>query len=162
MTQMERNLTDAADGFLHGYRHLIQDRSSLFTEQFREMLKTAGVESLTAPDTVARLERLREAFHSHDQGVVLGQPDPVWRIVLARSRLSVRWTLSSGTKTPRAREQNYPTWVCGVPTDWHYSFAPATRRPTLLLLPRCRMVFVSFEFVDTTGLEHGVRQFPSQ
>ena len=49
MNQMARNLTDAADGFLHGYRYLIQDRSSLFTEQFRETLRSAGVESLKLP-----------------------------------------------------------------------------------------------------------------
>ena len=46
MNQMARNLTEAADGFLLGYRYLIQDRSSLFTEQFRETLRSVGVESL--------------------------------------------------------------------------------------------------------------------
>ena len=47
--QMARNLTDAADGFLRGYRYLIQDRSSLFTEQFRETLRSAGMEPLKLP-----------------------------------------------------------------------------------------------------------------
>jgi len=41
MNEMARNLTDAAGRFLQGYRYLIQDPSSLFTEQFRETLKTA-------------------------------------------------------------------------------------------------------------------------
>jgi len=62
MNPMARNLTDAADGFLQGYRHLIQDRSSLFTEQFRETLKTAGVESLTLPARSPNLNAYAERF----------------------------------------------------------------------------------------------------
>lgn len=49
MNQMARNLIDAADGFLRGYGFLIQDGSSLFTEQFRETLRSAGVEPLKLP-----------------------------------------------------------------------------------------------------------------
>ena len=44
-----KNLSDAADGFLLGCRFLIQDRSTRFTEQFRETLRSAGVESLKLP-----------------------------------------------------------------------------------------------------------------
>ncbi len=39
MSQMDRNLTDASDDFLRGCRFLIQDRSSLFAAQFRDILK---------------------------------------------------------------------------------------------------------------------------
>jgi len=62
MSQMARNLTDAADGFLRGYRFLIQDRSSLFTEQFREILRSAGVESLKLPARSPNLNAFAERF----------------------------------------------------------------------------------------------------
>src|SRR5258707_10048431 len=39
MLQTARNLTDACNGFLRDTRFLIHDRSTLFTEQFREVLK---------------------------------------------------------------------------------------------------------------------------
>ncbi len=58
MNQMARNLTDAADGFLLGCRFLIQDRSSLFTEQFRETLRSTGVEPpARSPNLNAYAER---------------------------------------------------------------------------------------------------------
>lgn len=62
MSQMARNLTDAADGFLRGYRYLIQDRSSLFTEQFRATLLSAGVESLKLPARSPNLNAYAERF----------------------------------------------------------------------------------------------------
>jgi putative transposase len=62
MSQIARNLTDAADGFLRGYRFLIQDRSSLFTEQFRETLRSAGVESLKLPARSPNLNAHAERF----------------------------------------------------------------------------------------------------
>ena len=49
MAQMARNLTDAFDGFLLGKRFLIHDRDPLFTESFREILKSVGVEPLRLP-----------------------------------------------------------------------------------------------------------------
>ena len=62
MNQMARNLTDAADGFLLGCRFLIQDRWSLFTEQFRETLRSAGVESLKLPARSPNLNAYAERF----------------------------------------------------------------------------------------------------
>jgi len=62
MNQMARNLTDAAYGFLQGCRFLIQDRSSLFTEQFRETLRSAGVESLKLPARSPNLNAYAERF----------------------------------------------------------------------------------------------------
>lgn len=59
---MARNLTDAADGFLLGFRFLIQNRPSLFTEQFRETLKTAGVKSLKLPARSPNLNAYAERF----------------------------------------------------------------------------------------------------
>ena len=49
MIQMARNLTDACDGFLRGMRFLLHDRPTLFTEPFREILESAGIEPLRLP-----------------------------------------------------------------------------------------------------------------
>lgn len=62
MNQIARNHTDAADGFPRGYRYVIQDRSSPFTEQFRETLKTAGVNSLKFPARTTNLNSVAERF----------------------------------------------------------------------------------------------------
>src|SRR5215831_19811771 len=40
MSQVGRNLCDAAEGFLIGKRYLIHDRDPLFTAEFQEILKS--------------------------------------------------------------------------------------------------------------------------
>ena len=62
MLQMARNLTDACNGFLLGARFLIHDRSALFTEQFRGILKSTGVESLRLPARSPNLNAFAERF----------------------------------------------------------------------------------------------------
>jgi hypothetical protein len=62
MLQTARNLTDACDGFLRDMRFLIHDRSTLFTEQFREILKSAGVEPLRLPVRSPNLNAFAERF----------------------------------------------------------------------------------------------------
>jgi putative transposase len=42
MSQIARNITDAADGILNGKRYLIHDRDPLFTAEFLELLGSAG------------------------------------------------------------------------------------------------------------------------
>jgi len=49
MKQVARNLTDASAGFLNGYRYLLHDRASLFSQDFRMILKVAGIESVRLP-----------------------------------------------------------------------------------------------------------------
>ncbi len=62
MLQMARNLTDACNGFLRGVRCLIHDRSTLFTEQFREILKSDGVEPWRLPVRSPNLNAFAERF----------------------------------------------------------------------------------------------------
>src|SRR4051812_44251381 len=62
MLQMARNLTDGCDGFLCGTRFLIHDRSTLFTEKFRAILKSAGVEPLRLPARSPNLNAFAERF----------------------------------------------------------------------------------------------------
>ena len=62
MNQIARNLTDDSDGFLQGCRYLIQDRSSLFTKQFRETLRSSGVGSLRLPARSPNLNAFAERF----------------------------------------------------------------------------------------------------
>src|SRR5215469_8901500 len=49
MSQMARNVCDAAEGFLVGKRYLIHDRDPLFTAEFLETVETSTVKSVTLP-----------------------------------------------------------------------------------------------------------------
>ena len=49
MEQIARNLTDAMDGFLVGFKYLIHDRDPLFTADFLEILNVAGVNWVRLP-----------------------------------------------------------------------------------------------------------------
>ncbi len=61
MAQVARNLTDPFDGFLRRKRHLILDRDTKFTAQFRAILERAGVRvvrtAFRAPNMNAIAER---------------------------------------------------------------------------------------------------------
>jgi putative transposase len=49
MSQVARNLSDAAEGFLIGKRYLIHDRDPLFTAEFLQTVECTGVESVKLP-----------------------------------------------------------------------------------------------------------------
>ena len=60
--QVARNLTDANGGFLKGCRFLLHDRASLFSEDFRMILKAAGLESVRLPARSPILNAFAERF----------------------------------------------------------------------------------------------------
>ena len=62
MAQVARNLTDAFDGFLVGKRFLIHDRDPLFTEAFREIVRSVGVDPLRLPPRSPNLNAFAERF----------------------------------------------------------------------------------------------------
>ena len=62
MLQIARNLTDACDGFLRDARFLIHDRSTLFPDQFRQTLKSVGVEPLRLPARSPNLNAFAERY----------------------------------------------------------------------------------------------------
>jgi putative transposase len=62
MKQVARNLTDANCGFLKGCRYLLHDRASLFSEDFRMILKAAGIESVRLPARSPNLNAFAERF----------------------------------------------------------------------------------------------------
>ena len=62
MKQMARNLLDADDGFLRGKRYLILDRDPLYTKEFRQMLRGAGVKPLLLPARSPNLNAYAERF----------------------------------------------------------------------------------------------------
>jgi transposase InsO family protein len=66
MSQVSRNLTDAADGFLTGKRFLIHDRDPLFIPAFRETLAAAGVQGVRLPPRSPNLNA---------QGILPGSDD---------------------------------------------------------------------------------------
>src|SRR5690348_6688231 len=62
MSQIARNLNDAAEGFLLEKRYLIHDRDPLFTEEFLEILESAGVQSVKLPPRSPNLNAHAERF----------------------------------------------------------------------------------------------------
>jgi transposase InsO family protein len=66
MAQVARNLTDHEDGFLRGKRYLILDADSKVTDQFKRIVKDAGVRpvriSYQAPDMNAIAERFVQSI----------------------------------------------------------------------------------------------------
>ena len=62
MKQVARNLTDAVDGVLKGMRYLIHDRDPLFTTEFRDSLRGAGVTCIKLPARSPDLNAYAERF----------------------------------------------------------------------------------------------------
>src|SRR5688572_22548957 len=49
MMQVARNLSDASDGFLGGKKYVLMDRDTKFSETFRSILESSGVQSVRLP-----------------------------------------------------------------------------------------------------------------
>ena len=62
MKQVARNLTDSTDGALRGMRYLIHDRDPLFTNEFRDILRAAGVSCIKLPAHSPDLNAYAERF----------------------------------------------------------------------------------------------------
>ena len=62
MSLIARNLNDVAEGFLLGKRYLIHDRDPLFTAEFLDTLKGAGVQPVKLPPRTPNLNAYAERF----------------------------------------------------------------------------------------------------
>jgi transposase InsO family protein len=62
MMQMARNLLDCEDGFLRNATHLVQDRDPVFTEAWRELLRSEGVKSVRIPASSPNCNPYAERF----------------------------------------------------------------------------------------------------
>jgi transposase InsO family protein len=62
MLQVGRNLIDPWAGFLRSSRYLIHDRATVFSEPFRELLRSAQVEGLRRPARSPNLNAFAERF----------------------------------------------------------------------------------------------------
>lgn len=62
MSQVARNLADAAEGFLMGKRYMIHDRDPLFSAEFLDILGTSGVQSVKLPPRSPNLNAHAERF----------------------------------------------------------------------------------------------------
>ncbi len=77
MKQTARNLTDADDGFLNGVHYLIHDRDPLFTEAFRELLGSSGVQTVKLPARSPDLNAYAERFVRSIKSECLAQIIPL-------------------------------------------------------------------------------------
>jgi len=71
MKQVARNLTDPCDEFLKGKKFLLHDRDPLFTEAFREILRSSGVEPLKLPARSPNLNSYAERWVRSAKGECL-------------------------------------------------------------------------------------------
>ena len=62
MEQLARNLTDDMDGFLLHNKYLIHDRDPVFTQRFREILESGGVQPVKLPPKTPNLNAYAERF----------------------------------------------------------------------------------------------------
>ena len=62
MKQVARGLTDAFDGLCLGKRHLIIDRDTKYTETFKNLLKSSGVETVLCPIGAPKCNAYAESF----------------------------------------------------------------------------------------------------
>ena len=62
MKQLARNLTDCFDGFLLGKKWLIHDRDPLFTDDFGDILRSAGVKPWKLPPSMPMMNAYAESF----------------------------------------------------------------------------------------------------
>ena len=62
MAQIARNLTDSEDGFAKGKTHLVIDRDTKFTAQFKAILKSIGIEIVLCPPRAPRCNAFAERF----------------------------------------------------------------------------------------------------
>jgi transposase InsO family protein len=77
MAQIARNLTDAETGFLQGVRYLIHDRDPLFTREFREILRSSGVDPVRLPARSPNLNAYAERFVRSIKSECLAQIIPL-------------------------------------------------------------------------------------
>jgi transposase InsO family protein len=77
MRQIARNLTDAEHGFLSGSRYLIHDRDPLFTDAFRDLLRTSGVKTVKLPARSPDLNAYAERFVRSIKSECLAQIIPL-------------------------------------------------------------------------------------
>ena len=62
MTQIARNVTDVEDGFLRGTRHLILDRDTKYTDEFRKVLVREGNYLIRLPPRSPNLNAFAKRF----------------------------------------------------------------------------------------------------
>jgi len=77
MKQIARNLTDCVDGFLKQTRYLILDRDPLYTRNFREILKDAGVKVVRLPSRSPNLNSYAERWIRSVRGECLSRVIPL-------------------------------------------------------------------------------------
>ena len=59
-SQVARNLSDVAEGFLTGKRYLIHDRDPLFTEEFSKIIQARGIKTVKLPPSSPNLNAYAE------------------------------------------------------------------------------------------------------
>ena len=95
MSQVARNLSDAAEGFLVGKRYLIHDRDPLFTAEFLETLGTSGVKSVKLPPRSPNLNAHAERFVRTNRWAKQARPMK-YPVICRLPRTTLCWSRARG------------------------------------------------------------------
>jgi hypothetical protein len=85
MRQIARNATMEGCGALEGCRYLMHDRDSKYTQSFRAIIASGGVEALVLPARSPNLNAYSERWVRSVKGGVFIQGDSLWRALAAAS-----------------------------------------------------------------------------
>jgi len=155
MKQMARNLTDGLNGFMSGCRYLIHDRASLFSEDFRMILRAAGVESVRLPARFPNLNAFAERFvrtikeSCLERLILIGESS----LHRATSQFVLHYRRErnhQGLENKIIRPEFTPSPTAGAIKCGRDQMSKAARRAAKLLSSRGGLKTQRFEFSDIT------------
>ena len=100
MKQIARNVTMEGCGILRDCRYLLHGRDTKYTQSFRTIIASGGVEPLALPAQKSELECLCGALGPVGEGGVLVQGDPLGRVLAAAGAERIRRALSCRARSP--------------------------------------------------------------
>jgi hypothetical protein len=115
MVQVARNLTDKFGGFLMGKSHLILDRDTKYTVQFRRLIAESKTAVIRLPPRSPNLNAFAERFVRSIKEECLDRMILVGQASLRRAVTEFRGPLSWGAQSPGPRQSTDPAGADASP-----------------------------------------------
>jgi len=106
MLQMSRDLLDPEFGFLRDKKHLIVDRDTKYSAEFRSTLEREGIGVIRLPPRSPNMKAYAERFVRSVKEECLSKLIPIGPRIAASIVARVHRTLSSGTQSSRNRQSD--------------------------------------------------------
>ncbi len=117
MMQVARNVTMDEWGFLDECRYLLHDRDTKYTQSFRRIIGSGGVEPLRLPPRSPNLNAYAERWVKSVKDECLSKLILFGEASLRRALAGISGTLSPGTQSTRQREHTvvpFHDQTCGA------------------------------------------------